>query len=267
MPQAPLVLSIAAADPSSGAGLQADLLTGAALGVHVCTALAAWTIQDSRDVVRVTALPGTDLAAQLQVLAADCSFSAVKIGLLGSAENARVVARFLDAHPKLPVVLDPILRAGGGRAVSDAELRGVLVDELLPRATVATPNAPEALQLSGCDELEAAARRLLATGLAHLLISGGHGTDPRRIRSRHYRADGVLSCVEQPRRPGQFHGTGCTLATAIAAGLALGRAPDEAIPTALAFTAAAVAAAYRVGAGQAFPDRCSALRPLGERRA
>jgi len=256
----PLLLSIAGADPTAGAGLQADLLTGAALGVHVCTALSSWTIQDSRGVARVTALAAEDLAAQLRVLAADFPFDAVKIGLLGSVDNARVVARFLDAHPALPVVVDPILRAGGGQVLSDAELGAVLVEALFPRATVATPNAPEARQLSGCDELDEAARCLLRSGLPHLLISGGHGQDPQCIRNRHYRADGSLNLVEQVRRPGQYHGTGCTLASAIAAGLAAGHGPEAAIAAALEFTATAVAGAYRAGSGQAFPDRCVALR-------
>lgn len=250
----PIVLSIAGADPSSGAGLQADLLTGAALGVHVCTALTAWTVQDSRGVARVQVLDAADTRAQIDTLLADFPIAAIKIGLLGSLSMAQMLHDFLLAHRDLPLVLDPIWHAGGGQELAGEALYAFLRDQLLPLAHIATPNLPEALQLSGADSADAAARDWPS---AWLLISDGHGGDAQ-LDNRLYQRRLLHSRYPQQRLPGSYHGTGCTLSTAITAGLAWGQSLPDAVAAALAFTHAAVENAYRPGRGQAFLDRWAA---------
>lgn len=250
----PVVLSIAGADPSSGAGLQADLLTGAAMGVHVCTALTAWTVQDSRGVLRVQTLDAADTRAQLETLLADFSVAAVKIGLIGSLPMAEMLRDFLLVRCDLPLVIDPIWRAGGGQELADATLLDFLRVELLPLARIATPNLPEALQLTGADTADGAAR---AWPGDWLLISDGHGA-AAQLDNRLYQRGTLAGRYPQPRLPGSYHGTGCTLSTAIAAGLACGQSVPDAVASSLAFTHAAVAKAYRAGHGQFFPDRWAA---------
>lgn len=250
-PSRPVLLSIAGADPSSGAGLQADLLTGTALGLHVCTVLSAWTVQDSRGVRRVQALAAADVGAQIETLWADFAIAAVKIGLLGSLATAQVVWELLAARPELPVVLDPLWRSGAGEELASAELLAFLRERLLPRAQIATPNLPEACHISGADSADAAARDWPSEWL---LISGGHGPG-QFIDNRLYQRGRLVEQFLQPRREGEFHGTGCTLSTAIAAGLALGQEMPAAVAAALNFTHAAVQAAYAPGRGQYFLDR------------
>lgn len=247
----PVVLSIAGTDPSSGAGLQADLLTGAALGVHVCTALTAWTIQDSHGVQRVQALDAADTRAQIDALLADFPVAVIKIGLIGSLVMAKMLAELLATRRDLPVVLDPIWRAGGGQELAAAALYDFLRDVLLPLARIATPNLPEALQLSGADSMDAAARDWPSEWL---LISDGHGSTGE-LDNRLYQRGKLFARYPQKRLPGEFHGTGCTLSTAIAASLAQGKSMPAAVGTALAFTHAAVERAYRLGSGQSFLER------------
>ncbi|MEY2342796.1 hydroxymethylpyrimidine/phosphomethylpyrimidine kinase [Acidithiobacillus sp. IBUN Pt1247-S3] len=252
----PIVLSIAGADPSSGAGLQADLLTGAALGVHVCTALTAWTVQDSRGVQRVQVLDAADTRTQIDVLLADFPIAAIKIGLIGSLPMAQMLREFLLAHRHLPLVLDPIWRAGGGQELAGDALYAFVRDELLPLAHIATPNLPEALQLTGADSADIAASNWPGDWL---LISDGHGS-AAQLDNRLYQRGTLHARYPQARLPGSYHGTGCTLSTAIAAGLACAKPLPDAVAAALAFTHTAVEHAYQLGHGQSFPDRLQ-VRP------
>lgn len=254
----PVILSVAGFDPGGGAGLQADLLTGSALGVHVCTAVTALTVQDSVEVHSVRVLDPLYTRDQMEVLMADFSVSVVKLGMLGSAAMGRMLAGFLDRHPDVPVVLDPILRSGGGQLLSGPDLEKILLSELLPRVHVLTPNAPEILSLSGADDLDEAARILAECGVEWILVSGGHGAGVN-IDNRLYRHGVLHDRFVQERLPGVFHGSGCTLSTAIAAGLAHGRRVPEAVDAALAFTARAVAHARALGRGQLFLDRAAFL--------
>jgi hydroxymethylpyrimidine/phosphomethylpyrimidine kinase len=248
MPAAPPnVLAFAAADPTGGAGLQADILTLASLGCHPLSVLTAFTVQDTNGVAALHLVPAAQLAQQARCVLADAPALAFKIGVFGSTANAQAIAELLDAHPQVPVVLDPVLASARGDALGDpAALRGLL----LPRATVATPNSLEARALGG-------ATAMIALGCKYVLVTGTHepGDDVVNVL---YGAAGVLREDRWPRLPGSYHGSGCTLASAIAARLAHGDEVAEAARRAQDYTWCALERGYRPGAGQHVPDRLHA---------
>ncbi len=250
----PVVLTIAGSDPSAGAGLQADLLTLASLGVHGCTAVTALTVQDSVNVQAYTLVNPENTLAQARAVLEDMSVQVIKIGMLGSAAMVAAVSALLADYPQIPVVLDPILAAGGGTALAGAGLREALVAHLLPQVTVMTPNGPEALALSSADDLPAAGARLNRHGAEWVLISGGHGEGPE-LENRLFHGETLQQTFRQTRLPHRYHGSGCTLAAALAAGLARGLTMEEAVTRALDFTHACLVHAYPLGKGQYFPDR------------
>ena len=249
----PAVLCLSGHDPTGGAGLQADIETLFRLGCHPMTVVTALTEQDTVDVRAVHPQKPDAFARQARTLIADVRVSAVKIGLLGDAGIALAVVELLDALPGVPVVLDPILAAGGGHPLASRELAAVIVDELLPRVAVLTPNSTEARRLAGCVALDACAAYLLDRGCGRVLITGTHeaGDD---VSNRLYGGPEVVTQIV-PRLPGTYHGSGCTLAAAAAGFLARGLTVDEAVTRALAFTWAALAAGYVQGRGQLIPNR------------
>ncbi len=219
----PVVLTVGGSDPTAGAGVQGDLRTiGQAGGYGVC-AVTSITVQDTCGLARRRDVAAELLAAQLEALAADFHLAAVKAGMLGSAANVAALARFLDAHPELPFVLDPVLAATAGGPLLDPEATRTLVAELLPRATLVTPNLPEAARLlerPPGGEAEPLARGLVAAGARAVLITGGHRPGGEVEDLLH---DGRLVHHFPTRRlPVSAHGTGCALAAAIATHLALG---------------------------------------------
>ena len=250
----PVVLTIAGSDPSAGAGLQADLLTLASLGVHGCTAVTALTVQDSVNVRAYTLVNPENTVAQARAVLEDMSAQVIKIGMLGSAAMVAAVSALLADYPQIPVVLDPVLAAGGGTALAEAGLREALVAQLLPQVTVMTPNGPEALALSGAGDLPTAGARLNRQGAEWVLISGGHG-EGAELENTLFHGETLQRTFRQPRLPHRYHGSGCTLAAALAAGLALNLAMEEAVGRALDFTHACLVHAYSLGKGQYFPDR------------
>lgn len=257
--QKPVVLVIAGHDPVGGAGMQADIEAVAALGGHAATAVTALTVQDTRNVSDFTVTAPALLRAQLDAILGDLQPAAVKIGMIGSGDNAREIVRALKRIPQVPVVLDPVLVAGGGGSLALDDLQRVLLDELLPLATIITPNGPEARALSGHNKLDDCARELLARGTPNVLVTGGHepGDD---VVTRLYRSSGEQAAHAFPRLPGNYHGSGCTLAAAIAVLLARGQPVDAAVREALAWTWHTLANAQRPGHGQAIPDRFFMLR-------
>jgi hydroxymethylpyrimidine/phosphomethylpyrimidine kinase len=185
--------------------------------------------------------------------------AAVKIGLLASAGIARAVAELLEAmQPRVPVVLDPVLVAAGGAALAEQDLADVLLEALMPLATIVTPNAHEIRALAGDDGgRREQARRLLARGARFVLAKGGDEKTPDVVNTL-YGAAGEERSWHWPRLAGDYHGSGCTLASAIAAGLARGRPPEAAVGEAQAWTQAALAAAFSPGRGQRVPLRTAA---------
>jgi hydroxymethylpyrimidine/phosphomethylpyrimidine kinase len=227
----------------------------AALRCHAATVLTALTTQDSRNAYGVTPTPASAVAQQAEVLFDDLAIACVKIGFLGSAETAWAVERLLGLHPQVPVVLDPVIRAGGGAQLADAALVQALREALLPRAVVATPNAVEARQLCpGSADEAACARTLLDGGAAFVLITGVDESTDAVFNSLY--ADGrLLRRFQWPRLAHAYHGSGCTLSAAIAARLAHGDAPFQAIEAAQGYTWNCLKHARRPGRGQYFPER------------
>ncbi len=247
------VLCCSGHDPTGGAGIQADIEAIAAQGAHALALITALTAQDTRNVLRVAPVAVELLALQLNLLRADCAYAAIKLGLLGgSAQLPWLLALLADA--KVPVVMDPILRAGGGAELSTAEFAVAVKAQLFPLCTVLTPNAAEARRWTGYQDLDAAGASLLATGAQHVLITGGD--EPDTVARNRWYAQGTVPVVfEQPRLPGSYHGAGCTLAAAIAARLALGDAIGDALATAQHYVHQTLQQASRVGQGRLVPRR------------
>ena len=243
----PLVLSFAATDPTGGAGLQADVLTLAALGCHPLSVLTAVTVQDTRGVSRMQALDARLVAEQAERLLAEVAVAAFKIGVVASAANAQAIAAVLAAHPRVPVVLDPVLASGRGDALAGSATLEALRAHLLPRTTVLTPNTLEALALGGV-------AACLARGCQYVLVTGTHADTPEVVNTLHGAA-GVVREDRWPRLPASYHGSGCTLASAIAARLAHGDPVPEAARAAQDYTWHALERGFRPASGQHLPVR------------
>lgn len=248
MPSAPpVVLTFAASDPTGGAGLQADVLTIAALGCHPLSVLTAFTVQDTRGVSRLRAIDAASVVEQARRLLDDIAVDAFKLGVLGSAENVRAIAEIISGHPRLPMVLDPVLASGRGDELADAEAIHALLEAIVPQSTMVTPNSLEARRLGG-------PQRLLERGCDFVLVTGTHEAGAQVVNTL-YDAGGVVREDRWQRLPGGYHGSGCTLASAVAASLASGQAPADAAREAQAYTWQTLAAAFRPGRGQAIPQR------------
>jgi hydroxymethylpyrimidine/phosphomethylpyrimidine kinase len=248
------ILCISGLDPSGGAGLQADIETVAALGGHVLGIISALTVQDSRNVQRVQAVDAALLAEQLQLLLADCRPDAVKLGLIAEAAQLAAIVEAI-ANLGVPVVCDPVLRAGGGAALVDEAYLSALRSRLLPVVTVLTPNAAEARRLvPTARTLDDCAAALLADGCSSVLITGGDEPGETVVDTL-YRPGLPPQRYPSARLPETFHGAGCTLAAAIAAQLGQGEAPGSAIETARSWTYAALQHAFAVGGGRRIPGR------------
>jgi hydroxymethylpyrimidine/phosphomethylpyrimidine kinase len=245
-PGIPRVLSIAGSDSGGGAGIQADLKAFAACGAHGMTAITAITAQNTMGVSVVHSIPPGIIVAQIRSVNEDIGVDAVKIGMLGTVATVQAVARGLDElAPGTPIVLDPVMVAESGAELLEPAARAALIDVLVPRATVLTPNLPEACALlaqgEGSDTSEAdvpaLARALHALGPAVVVITGGH-----RERATDVFFDGTsVTEIAGDRYPdGAAHGSGCTHASVLAARLAWGDEPLEAARTAKALAARAV---------------------------
>jgi hydroxymethylpyrimidine/phosphomethylpyrimidine kinase len=243
----PIVLTFAASDPTGGAGLQADLLTLAAMRCHPLSVLTAITVQDTCGVESMHAVEADRVRAQAELLLAETRVAAFKIGVLGSALNVRAVAAILEEHPDVPVVLDPVLASGRGDPLSDEPMLEALRERLVPQSTVVTPNSIEARRLGG-------ATALLDAGCEFVLLTGTHEPGDEVVNVLYDRG-GIVREDRWPRLAGSYHGSGCTLASAIAARLAHGRGVPEAVREAQDYTWQALAAGFRTGAGQLLPDR------------
>jgi hydroxymethylpyrimidine/phosphomethylpyrimidine kinase len=243
----PLVLTFAASDPTGGAGLQADLLTLAALGCHPLSVVTGLTVQDTSGVEHLEAVDAALVARQAERVLAETRVAAFKVGVVGTAANARAIAAIAAAHAQVPLVLDPVLASGRGDPLASDAVLNALLEFLVPRATVATPNTLEEERLGGT-------KQLLERGCRYVLLTGTHDLTAEVV-NKLYDRGGLVREDRWQRLPGSYHGSGCTLASAIAALLAKGRPVPEAAREAQEFTWRALAAGFRTGAGQALPNR------------
>lgn len=256
----PSVLIFAGSDPSGGAGLQADIQAVSALGAHPLSVITALTVQDNDRVFNIHPVPAALVRQQAQALIDKIAIDAVKIGIVGNGMNAEAIADLLrvmkEARPDLPVVLDPVLASGHGDSLSE-DNPAFAVATLLPFATIVTPNLPEAAALCGGDRRLDTQVEALQGLCPNVLIKGGHGIGPDVV-NRLFTADNQCAWT-WPRIDGGFHGTGCTLASAIAALLARGKPLVEAVEEAQAYCNHTLQTAYAIADGQRIPNRFASL--------
>lgn len=254
-PTLPVVMTFAGTDPSGGAGIQADIETLTSMGCHVCPVITAVTVQDTEQLFRFQAMDMTLVIEQARAALEDIAVSAFKIGMIGSAENAEAIHSILLDYPDIPVVLDPLIAAGGGGEMADDDLTDAMVNLLFPLVTVLTPNSEEARAFAPeADSLDACAQELLEMGSEYILITGTHEATPSVVNNL-YGGHRLLESYTWDRLPGVFHGSGCTLASAIAGLLAQGLPPTTAILEAQEFTWETLNNSYRIGMGQLIPGR------------
>ncbi len=252
----PRLLTIAGSDSGGGAGIQADLKTFAAHGVHGLSAITAVTAQNTRAVTAVHPAPPDFVAAQIDAVFEDIGVDAVKIGMLADAGLVRAVADRLRVHTRgrsLPIVLDPVMIAKSGAALLADEAVAALLAELVPLATVVTPNLPELARLTGLPvdgeaERRRAAEALAGRGGGNVLAKGGHAEGAEMVDLLY--AAGTWHRIAHPRvETLSTHGTGCTLSSAIAARLGRGEELPQAVAGAIAWLQGALAAAFPLGGG------------------
>ncbi|OGS92589.1 MAG: hydroxymethylpyrimidine/phosphomethylpyrimidine kinase [Gallionellales bacterium GWA2_59_43] len=262
MPESfPLVMSFAATDPSGGAGLQADLLTISSMGCHPLSVVTAITVQDTSGVDDVMPIDAEWVEDQARAMLEDVPVAAFKIGLLGSVENIAAIAEVLADYPDIPLVLDPVLASGRGDELADEDMLDAMRELLIPQCTIITPNSMEARRLAMNDDdenddptLEECAKRLLRMGCEYVLITGTHEQTAKVVNTL-YNEHGIVRSDSWARLPGIYHGSGCTLASAIAALLAQDVDVPEAVKEAQEYTWQALNAGFRPGMGQHIPDR------------
>jgi hydroxymethylpyrimidine/phosphomethylpyrimidine kinase len=244
------VLSIAGSDSGGGAGIQADLKAFAAAGVHGMTAITAVTVQNTVEVRDVHPIPPATIVAQVAAVADDIGVDAVKIGMLGTAETIAAVDDALDLVGDVPIVLDPVMVAESGAVLLDDGARAALAERLVPRASVVTPNLPEARVLAGeaaDGDQEALARAVHALGAGAAVVTGGHAEAGEDV---FFDGERLVRIAGERHADGAAHGSGCTHSSTLAARLALGDDPLDAARAARAAASRAVGAGLRgVGAG------------------
>jgi hydroxymethylpyrimidine/phosphomethylpyrimidine kinase len=259
--QFPLVMTFSATDPSGGAGMQADLLTIASMGCHPLSVVTAITVQDTSGVDDILPIDPEWVVDQARAMLEDVPVSAFKIGLLGSVENIAAIAEILADYPDIPLILDPVLASGRGDELANEDMLDAMRELLIPQTTIITPNSMEArrLALNEDDEeddpsLDECAKRLLDMGCEYVLITGTHEQTPKVINTL-YSERGIVSSDSWARLPGIYHGSGCTLASAIAALVAQGVGVPEAVKEAQEYAWQTLNAGFRPGMGQHIPDR------------
>ncbi|AMP08484.1 pfkB carbohydrate kinase family protein [Collimonas arenae] len=254
----PSVLVFSGSDPSGGAGMQADITAIAALGAHPLSVVTVLTVQDNERVFGVYPVAAELVRQQAQVLVGRIDIAAVKLGIVGNHANAEVIAAIIrdlrTRRPDLPVVFDPVLANGHGDNLASEDPIAAIAP-LFELATVITPNRIEANRLCGAEaSLEQQAALLLERGCQHVLLKGGHGPEQHEVLNRWFSANGQRNW-SWPRLPGEFHGSGCTLAAALSALLARGFNMEQTIDAAQTYCQQTLAASYAIAPGQRIPSR------------
>jgi hydroxymethylpyrimidine/phosphomethylpyrimidine kinase len=255
----PIVLTFSATDPSGGAGMQADLLTIASMGGHPLSVVTAITVQDTIGVSDILSIDPEWIADQARSVLEDIPVDVFKIGLLGSVEAISVIAEIVADYPDIPLILDPVLASGRGDELATEEMIDAMMELLVPQTTLITPNSMEARRLLLDEEdeeitLEECAARIMGVGCEYVLITGTHENTPQVINTL-YSENGIIRTDRWDRLPGSYHGSGCTLASAIATALAHGLDVNEAVKQGQEYTWQSLSQAFRPGMGQYIPDR------------
>lgn len=264
----PAVLSFAATDPSGGAGIQADILTLASMGCHPLSVITAITVQDTSGVEGVQAVDADWVADQARSILEDIPVAAFKIGVLGSVENVSAVAEIVSDYPEIPLILDPVLASSRGDEFASQDTLSAIRELLIPQCTVITPNTPELRRLVLEDDeeeggIEKLAMRLIEMGAEFVLVTGTHESTPDVINTL-FCEKGLLRSDNWHRLPGSYHGSGCTLASALAATIARGLDISEAVREAQDYTWQTLKFGFRPGMGQHIPDRLFWARDDGD---
>ncbi|CBL43893.1 Hydroxymethylpyrimidine kinase [gamma proteobacterium HdN1] len=255
----PYVLVIAGHDPSAGAGIHADMEAIRSMGCGVATVITALTVQDTRNVSGFEVTPSRLLVQQAEAVLNDLPIAAIKIGMIGSEENVHAIASLLRKWSALPVVLDPVLVAGGGGALARGNMARSIREHLFPLATLITPNLPEVRELyesgpASAGDLPSIGSMLSSQTRGYLLITGGHG-DESEVHNTLWQNSECVATERWPRLEGEYHGSGCTLAAACSGLIARGLSVPEAVSGAQEYTWQTLKNATRPGHGQFVPNR------------
>lgn len=257
----PVVMAISGADPTGGAGIQADIETIASLGCHAAPIISSLTAQNTTNVIDIAQINEHFLIEQARIVLEDMKVAAIKIGLIVNDKIAMAIHTLLTDYSSVPVVLDPIIAAGGGKTLANEDAVAAINTLLVPLATIVTPNSEEARMLAPeGDSLTACAMALLERGAHNVLITGTH-ENTSDVCNELYGNHRKLDTRKWPRLPNQFHGSGCTLSSAIAANLAHGQDIVSATHQAQEFTWNSLQAAHQLGMGQKIPNRFHWFKP------
>ena len=254
-PSLPVVMSFSGTDPTGGAGIQADIEAIISMGCHPCPVVTAITVQDTQNLQRFKPVDSAMLVEQARAVLEDIPVQAFKLGMLGSVENIEVLHSLLMDYVDIPVILDPVLAAGGGNEMTSGEMLEAMTELLFPLTTIITPNSIEARKLAhNADSLDACAVELQEMGCEYVLITGSH-ENTQNVENRLYTNHRLLESFTWERLANNYHGSGCTLTSAIAALMAQGLEPFMAIHEAQQYTWESLNNGYRIGMGQWHPNR------------
>jgi len=256
----PVVLCISGLDPTGGAGLMADIEAIGANGAHAAPIASMLTVQDTHGVQRVTPVDADLMLEQALAILDDLPVRAIKIGLLGTSKLIISAAAILRSCPDVPVVLDPVQVSGGGQNMVANDYASMLCDHLLPLCDVITPNQSEALQLTNTHDLSQAVDILLKQCRQAVLVTGADMAKDAEVTNTLYMQNGFQQHYQWQRLPATYHGSGCTLASALAAQLAHDVAIPDAVAQAQSYTWQALNAGAQYSDGQAMADRLYALK-------
>ena len=257
----PNVMTFSATDPTSGAGLQADILTIASLGCYPLSIVTGVSVQDTIGVRGLTAINAQLVNDQTRTILEDMEISVFKCGLLGSLENIKIIAEITEDYPEIPLIIDPVLASGRGDDLVNVEMMKVMLELLFPKSYLITPNSHEARKMVIKDNenfedvsIDLCAERLKLLGCKNILITGADETTDKVINNL-YESSGESNPFYWDRLPGVYHGSGCTLASAISAYLALGFNLNKAVEQAQIYTWESLKNGSKPGKGQYIPDR------------
>lgn len=251
----PTILCLSGFDPSGGAGIQADIESIASMGGHAAPVITALTVQNTQNVNHFQSIDTQLFVEQVNFLLEDISVKAIKIGMIGSLELVEAIGSILKDNRELPVIYDPVLSAGGGASLVESGMLAAIQELILPYTTILTPNSPEARQLSNKDDLKDCGIKLMQQGCEAVLITGTH-ENKKHVDNLWFQQGKYLETFSWDRLPHEYHGSGCTLASATAALIAQGLDAFNAINEAQEYSWNTLDKAFKISdSGQLIPNR------------